>query len=573
MRSFNRTLTFLIILVVFGTTSGCKIVKKESALSERRKLENSYLYMNGLHLKMLGRTAESVEIFKRISTSDPQHSASRYELARIYTENRDFESALNYAKQAVKIDGKNKWYRMLILDIYDRKGDHKLKVPIYQQLIKEYPQDMSLYYGLANTYMQLNNLNAAIGVLNDIESLIGVTEEVSIQKYQFYIMTSKNAAAIEELKKLSRIFPGETAYTMAIGDYYLQTGNYYEALTHYSAVFEADQQNYEALISMAECYMRIGNLPRATELFAVLFRDASVDVDAKMNIVMYYYEVSQNDSSLISQAYQLLDLYMNTHPDEARVYSVYGDFLFRDGKFDEAAQQWEKVVQMDPSKYPVWEHLFMCYDMLKNYDTLAKTALRSIEYFPEQPGSYFYAGYAHYMQKQYDLSISHFIEASENAVSNNTIRVQALGYLAEAYYHLREYDLSDQAYESLLEIDPKNNWALNNYSYYLSLRGVNLEKALLMSEKTLKSNPKSASYLDTYGWILYKMERYTEAEDYLKRAVEYSLEPSAVILQNYGDVLFKLGMHDESVRYWKLAIEAGGNKEELKNRIEQISNE
>ncbi len=573
MRINNIQVIVLLALIFAFAISGCKTVQKDGRISDRKQLENSSLYIQAIQLKFLGRTADAVEIFKKISDSDPHHAASRYELARIYTEQREFELAQSLIKQAAKIDSKNKWYRMLMIDIYDRTGEHKQKIPVYQQLIRDFPEDMTLYYGLANTYMQLNNLNAAIHVLNDIESLIGINEEISIQKYQFYIMTRNNEAAVEELKKLALAFPGEIAYTMAIGDYYLQTGNYYEALIHYSAVYNEDPKNYEALISMAECYMRIGNLSKATELFEVLFQDTTVDVDAKMNIIMYYYEVSQNDSVINAHAYRLLDLYQKAHPEEAKVYSVYGDFLFRDGLYDEAAQKWKKVISIDPSKYTVWEHLFMCYDVSGQYDTLAETAIRSIEYFPEQPGSYFYAGYAYFKKKNYDKAITYLKEAYENAVSNNTIRIQSLGYLAEAYHYLKDYEQSDQMYDLLLEIDPKNNWALNNYSYYLSIRGVNLDKALSMSERTLQSNPKSASYLDTYGWILYQMERYTEAEDYLRRAVEYSAEPRAVILQNYGDVLFKLGKTEESIRYWKLAIEAGGNKEELYKRIETISNE
>jgi tetratricopeptide (TPR) repeat protein len=565
-----RSSVYIVILIVFAFTASCRLVKKEGGLSERRTYENSYLYISALQLKLTGRTNEALEIFTKIAASDPKHSASRYETARLYAERLEFSTAVDYVKQAIKIDPKNKWYRLLLIDINERSGDKKSNVALYQQLIKEFPRDMSLYYGLANTHMQLNNVNAAINVMNDIESKIGVSEEISLQKYQFYVMTGNNKAAIEEIRKLARAFPGEISYTMAIGDFYLQTGNYYEAMVHYSAVLEQDNQNYEALISLAECYMRIGNTSKATQLFTTLFADPAISVDAKMNIMMYYYEVSPGDTSLLNQSYRLLDLYLNTHPDDAKVYTVYGDFLFRDQQYEEAAKKWEKVNQMDPSKFPVWEHLFMCYDMLKAYDKLATTAIRCIEYFPEQSGGYFYAGYALYKEEEYSRSISYLEDAAEMTVTNKTLRIQVLGYLAEAYHSLKKHELSDSTFEKLIEIDPKNNWALNNYSYYLALRGKNLEHALKMSEKTIKSNPKSPSYLDTYGWILYQMGRYDEAKEFIERAVEYSSEPGPAILQNYGDVLFKLGKPDESLKFWKLAIEAGGDKQELQQRIDQL---
>jgi len=565
----SKIFVFLLILMLPAFFS-CNILKKQTTHVDSSHLTTTSRFIEGFHLRMLGRNNEALDIFREIADADAKHSASRYEISKIYAERRAFALALDYIRQAIKIEPKNKWYNLLLIDIYDRTGDHKSKISIYRQLIKEFPRDMSLYYGLANAYMQINNLSEAIKVLDEIENIIGVTEEVSIQKYQFYIMTGRNQAAINELKKLSLVFSGDPAYSMAIADFYLQTGNYYEALSHYEAVFAEDNTNYEALISMAECYMRIGNYAKTTELFLILFNDPAVDVDAKMNIIMYYYEMSESDSVMLKQAYRLLDLFIMAHPDEAKVVSVYGDFLFRDGRFEEAATKWKKVVKLDPGKFPVWEHLFMCLDMTAAYDSLAVYAVKSIGYFPEQPGSHFYAGYAYFQLKEYEKSTEYLKDAAENAVLNNTIKIQALGYLAEAYHQQKKHNLSDEAFEVLLESDPKNYWALNNYSFYLALRGEHLEKALNMSEKTIRHNPRSPTYLDTYGWILFKMEKYDEAEEYLRKAVEYSEKPSPVILQNYGDVLFQLGKKQESLRYWKLSLEAGGDINELQSRFSQI---
>ena len=561
----------VLCMLLFGS---CGIFKKKSGgLNDRKQLQHSVLFVEAFHLKMIGKYKDAVELYTFIADADPHHSASRYEMARIYAEQQNFEQAVLLAKQAIKINPANKWYKMLLIDIYDRMGDYNAVVPLYQELIKEHPKDMMLYYGLANTYVQQKKYTDAVGVLNQLEAIIGISEEISIQKYQYYVMAKKNESAIEEIKKLSEAFPQEANYAIAVGDYYLQTGNFYEALNYYISVFERDSSNYEAVISMAECYMRIGNDAKATELFEILFRDSTVDIDAKMNILMYYYEVSENDTALTNQSYRLLEIYQSVHPDEAKVYSVYGDFLFRDKRFSEAATMWKKVTELDPSKYTIWEHLFVCYDEMKDYQAMTETAKRSIVYFPEQPGTHFYTAYGYYQQKLYRESIEHFENAADVAVFNKNLRVQVLGYLAETYYKLEEYQLSDETFDKLLEIDPKNNWALNNYSFYLALRGEKLDKALEMSAITLKSNPESPSYLDTYGWILYQMGKYEEAEQYISKAVENSTEDRALILQNYGDVLFKNGKTAEAVAQWKLAIQAGGNEEELNEKIENAINE
>jgi tetratricopeptide (TPR) repeat protein len=566
------TSVYLIVIIGLLIGASCGIIKKKDRLSDKKQLENSSLFIEAFRLNLLGRTDDALVLFKLIAESDPGHSASRYEIARIFALNKEYPKAVEYAKQAIHIDPVNKWYKMLLIDIYGRSGDHKAKISIYQQLLKEYPEDMSLYYGLADAHMQMGNLKEAIGVMNSIEDRIGITEEVSLQKYQYYLNMRDYAGAIEVVKVLSEAFPGESAYVLAIGDYYLQTGNYYEALLHYTKAYESDNSNYEALISMAECYMRIGNKEKATELFTLLFADASVDVDAKMDIMLYYYEISETDSIMKRQAYDLLDVYISSHPEEAKVYSVYGDFLFRDEKYKEAAQQWKQVTALDPSKFMVWEHIFICYEQLGDWETLEKEARVGIEYFPEQAASYLYAGLALYSMKKYTESFSFLKDASEIAVSDKQKRTQALNLLAESYYRAGEYENSFETYDILVHENPRNWLIINNYSYYLALQNRDLEKALEMSETTIKANSKSPNYLDTYGWILYMMGNYEESEKYLRQAVEYSAENRASILEHYGDVLFKLGNDQQSLIYWKKAIEMGGNAETIHQKIDQLQN-
>ncbi len=64
------------------------------------------------------------------------------------------------------------------------------------------------------------------------------------------------------------------------------------------------------------------------------------------------------------------------------------------------------------------------------------------------------------------------------------------------------------AYDSCLQWKDDNVTALNNYAYYMSLKGVELHKAEQMSYKTIKAEPKNGTYLDTYAWILFMEERY-----------------------------------------------------------------
>jgi Tfp pilus assembly protein PilF len=119
-----------------------------------------------------------------------------------------------------------------------------------------------------------------------------------------------------------------------------------------------------------------------------------------------------------------------------------------------------------------------------------------------------------------------------------------------------DHDASDRAYLEALEIEPDEPLLLNNYSYYLSLRNIRLEEALELSALAVEQQPENSAFLDTYGWINYKMGNYSEAKKWIQKSIEFTDAPSPTVLEHYGDVLYKLGEKEEAVTYWKKALEA-----------------
>ena len=89
-----------------------------------------------------------------------------------------------------------------------------------------------------------------------------------------------------------------------------------------------------------------------------------------------------------------------------------------------------------------------------------------------------------------------------------------------------------------------------------------------MSRKCIELDPDQATYQDTYGWVLYKLKRYKDAEKWLKKAVDGEGE-SAVILEHYGDVLFKVNRKAEAIKYWNRSKNLNGGSELLNKKIRE----
>ena len=169
--------------------------------------------------------------------------------------------------------------------------------------------------------------------------------------------------------------------------------------------------------------------------------------------------------------------------------------------------------------------------------------------------------------KQFDKSK----EALESGIGfvfdNPSLYSEFQSSLADTYHSLELFSKSDSLYEQILLQNPNNIIVLNNYSYYLSLRKYNLERAKEMSKRCNDLEPDNGTYQDTYAWVLYCLEDYRSALEWIKKAFKNGSDKSPVVVEHYGDILFRLGYTQEALEKWLLAKSLGSESIILENKI------
>ena len=144
--------------------------------------------------------------------------------------------------------------------------------------------------------------------------------------------------------------------------------------------------------------------------------------------------------------------------------------------------------------------------------------------------------------------------------------------LGDAYNETGDFVNSDYSFDEALVIDPNNAYILNNYAYYLSLRGEKLEKAKRMSKKSNILVENNSAFQDTYAWVLYQAGDYKEAKVWIEKALSNAEGlDRPVLLEHYGDILYKLDKLSEALAQWEHALNAGGEKTDLEYKIENKS--
>ena len=196
------------------------------------------------------------------------------------------------------------------------------------------------------------------------------------------------------------------------------------------------------------------------------------------------------------------------------------------------------------------------------YDKLLEVMEQAQKVIPNDFRFYLLQGLAlTRMDKQEDA-----VEPLQKAYKLNPKDLNTLSTLALTLDGLHRYQDSDSLYEEGLKLDPKSALLLNNYGYSLAERGLQLKRALEMSKQAITAEPDNSAYLDTYGWIFFRLEDYVNAALFIEKSIATG-KASAVVHEHLGDIYLKLGRKEQAMELWKKSLEMDSKNEAVKEKI------
>ena len=569
------TYIFLILLTVgflsckstqTATSQVSKATKGKSSHTDSVK-DDSRVFFEANKQKLLGNYDEAAKLFQQCIEIDPHDAASVYELAKIKLIQKQIPEAMNLAEKASNLDPSNEYYLVYYANLLQSAKKYDDAAKIFRQLIGLDPMNLDYYNNLAVVYLYAGKPDDAIKIYDDLEARIGVTEEFSVSKENIYLQEKKVNKAIAEIQKLIDTYPEESKYYAILAELYMSNGMEDKALPVYEKIAKIDPNNPYIHISLADYYKKKGQPEKAFEELKLGFANPNLDIDSKIQVLLNYYTVNEIYDGHKDQAFELAKILIKTHPNDPKAYSMYGDFLYQDKQYAEARDAFKKVNSLDSSKYLVWEQLLFSESQLTDTNALLDDSKRAIALFPEQPIPYLFAGSSYYQKKKWDECIQVLNQGVDYVVDNTLLESQFYAYLGDAYNQTGDDKKSDEAYDKALTLDPDNDYVLNNYAYYLSLRNEDLDKAAKMAKHATELKPNSSSNQDTYGWVLFKLGYYSEAKTWIEKAIGDDADSNAVILEHYGDVLWKLGEKEQANEYWIKAQQAGKGSALLDKKV------
>lgn len=564
----------LALLVANGCGSAKKTaqvptVKSNTALTEEQEINSIYAYFNGIKEKINGNLEKAAEEFAACLRADPSNHAAMFELAAIYNDQKKYNDALFFARNAAALNPDNEWYQLLLADTYEKLGKFAEAVSTYDKLIKLHPNRPDFLFNKAEALLYQNKVEEAIDTYDLLEKEIGISRELTQQKQRLYLKLGKVNEAAAELEKLIASNPADVSNYNLLVELYQVNNMPEKAMEVIRRMQKADPDNPYVALALAEQYRNQGDKEASFNELKNAFRSPQLTADIKIRILTSYLPLIGQDSSMMDQALQLSKILSEAHTTEAAPQAVYGDFLALNKDNQKARDQYRIAISLDKKNLQAWQQLLLIDSELRDFAAMEKESSEALELFADQSVLYLFKGIAQIQNDKNAEAIKTLTTGSKLVVDNDAQLVEFYSNLGDAHNKVKNYPESDRYYDKALKLDPNNVYVLNNYAYYLSLRNEQLDKAAEMSRKSNDLSPNNASFLDTYAWVLYRQGNYTEAIKWLEKAIAAGAAENGTILEHYGDTLFHLGRTAEALDYWQRAKNAGDHSELLERKINE----
>ena len=537
-------------------------------------------YFSAERYKLLEDYESAIQKYITCTETNPNEPAAFFELAKIFFLRSDIELATSYALRAINLEQKNKWYFYFLIQLYRSQFDYAEEAKMWEKLIDLEPLNPDYYFDCAMSYIEFKSYKNALKKLNSYEKKIGYHEQVFLIKSKIFKEQGDEKKQLKCLQKGINVFPKSTFILENLAQYYVEKSEYNLANNFYDQIIKIDPNNPIALLTSYTILKNKGSKELEKGVLVKIINSPNIQELKKQELL---YEILTNEEEMIfyyDHIPSILKTCIFLYPESSFFYSILADFYSLDQKYSLARKYYFQAIEYEKNSPILWERFIYTSLLESNYSQTIIDADLALETFPLQGNFYYYKGLAQFYEEHYLESITSMNESLLYITEDTFLLASIYETLGNSYHQLAEKNFSeeyhkksDESYEKALTYNPNNEYLLNNYSYYLSIRGEKLELAKDMIEKcisiTTEPNP---SFLDTYAWVLFKLKEYNQAEKIMKKCLEYG-GGSAIIFEHYGDILHALGLLEKAVLQWERGLEKEPLNQDLKQKIFKAKNE
>jgi len=478
-------------------------------------------------------------------------------IGRNFIRLRENEKAINYLTRALRFNPTDKETLHYLAETYYSQKDFENAAIYYERLVEVDPYNETVYSNLIYLYSRAGEAQKLIALREKLVELLDYEEEASVQLWSLYMQFDKVDKALALSQKLLDIRPDAPESWTLRGTTLEFANDTSGAIKAYQQALSIDKRNEKALNQLYVLFLKRRDWNGLINTFKRLVEQDSANYSARLLLAEGYFYADQLDN-----ARQAALPLLKNEERRARANLLLGRIATGQNMLDEAKTYFEELTRISPQNPRAWEFLAVIYLQSGEFEKCAALLEKALETLPDDQNLLSLYGNALQQLNRYSDAVAPLKKAHQLDSSDLNTTVT----LGLVYDELHMYPPLDSLYSAALQQFPDNALLLNNYSYSLGERGIQLERAMEMVRRALQVEPNNAAYYDTAGWIQYKLGKYQQARDDILKSLEIQPENPEVV-EHMGDVYQKLGDIEKARQYWNNALRLAPENDALKTKL------
>ena len=456
---------------------------------------------------------------------DPRSEEAVTSLAMLYTDEGDTAQALKVLASIPDSARSAKLYAALGA-AYEQRKAYKDAVDAYKHAVVLDRDNLDAIRGLAENYFNDGQLDAALEQYKVIIDSNPEDAQSYVRISEVYRRQAKYDEAIGSLKKADALVPdsAEVAYNMAA--VYQAQGRYDDAVKLLQDLLKKTDANQSDHTNRAIFLERLGMIYREQENYT-----AAVDTFRKM--------LTLGDDNTRSGYQEIIDTYREAKnwpkatevareavqklPEDRDLRMVLDAQLADTGETDKSVADVRSMLKDGPEDHDVYLRLAIIYTRAKRWQDAADA-----------------------------------LDKAEKLSAKGDDKAYIWFLRGDLYQKQKMFDQADSEFRKVLSAtpptDPQVAATLNYLGYMNADRGVKLDESLNFVKQALALEPTNGAYLDSLGWVYFKLGKYDLAEENLTKAeVHMSADPT--VEEHLGDLYQKTGRLKLAAQHWERSVQ------------------
>jgi tetratricopeptide (TPR) repeat protein len=543
--------------------------------------------------------AEAQEILKR----DPNDVPTRRLLARIYLrslgdlsggagQSEAAGKAIEQYKEIYRLDPSDTESALWLTRLYRLRNEHDQAEAVLRGILKDDPENEPAVEQLTQLLLDEGKSTEAVALLEGMTNRAPSGALLDLLG-DAYTQTKDLPKAEQAYRKAVELDPSELSHQRGLGQTLMSEEKFSDALVVYQKIADLMPDDADVYLRIAQIYREMHQLDHAEESLLKARQYAPGSLEVMYNEAMLYQAQGRYDDAIrvLSDAitgvkgqsavlpsrrrslailYQELgQLYKERQNYQAAIFTFnelghLGDEEDRRARLlimdtYRAAKDLPKALQAGKEalvKYPTDPAIRASQALLlgenEQTDEAVKLLRTQLTKSDADRDTYLNIAQVYERAKRYKEAeqAAHAAEVLPGRPRDNEMVWFILGAI---YERQKFFDRAEDQFKKALAVNPKNASVLNYYGYMLGDLGQRLDEAADLVQRALKEEPYNGAYLDSMGWIYYKQNKLTEAEATLHQAEERdSHDPT--IHSHLGDVYAKLGRNELAAAEWEKSL-------------------